>query len=259
MNKRLINKLRYFLRYYGITRIPAFLAAKFVPFLRNAQWFIEWKESAIDRRFGIQTVGNVEVEDLDYGGESQKHAVEYCPSSGISLGVILEELGIVYSEFTFVDFGCGKGRVLCLAAEFPFASVSGVELSPTLCDLAQQNISRMHESFGKCGDMDCTCEDATLYRLPDTPLVLYFFNPFGSEILSQVMRNVEHSLQNHPRKSIVIYSNPVHCDLFDKSALWEEHELKYGPTPESWAVYRSVRPLKPDSSLMKPVADTTHS
>ena len=38
----------------------------------------------------------------------------------------------------FVDFGCGKGRVLLLAAGFGFARITGVEFAKELCDIAKE-------------------------------------------------------------------------------------------------------------------------
>jgi len=45
---------------------------------------------------------------------------------------VLEKLSINHSEFTFIDFGSGKGRVLFLASEYPYKKIIGVELARML-------------------------------------------------------------------------------------------------------------------------------
>ena len=42
----------------------------------------------------------------------------------------------------FVDFGCGKGRVLFLAARYRFARIIGVELSERMAEQARRNLAR---------------------------------------------------------------------------------------------------------------------
>jgi trans-aconitate methyltransferase len=47
----------------------------------------------------------------------------------------------------FVDVGCGKGRILLLAVEHGLNRVVGIEISPTLCKIAEKNIA----GFSECG------------------------------------------------------------------------------------------------------------
>src|SRR5438045_1688063 len=44
-----------------------------------------------------------------------------------------------YSQYTFIDVGSGKGRVLFVAAEYPFRKVMGVEFSNALHDAGVAN------------------------------------------------------------------------------------------------------------------------
>lgn len=235
---RMRNQLRYFLRYYGASRGVSFLLPKLFPGLRRSQRLINWKESAFDQKFGVNTVGCVKVDDLDIGPEARTQAVEYCPTSGIMLGIILEELGIDHSQFSFVDFGCGKGRVLCLAAEFPFKEIIGVELSRGLCDAADQNTTQMFEQRKKCRNIRVENVDAILFEFPPTPLFLYFFNPFGKDVMQEVLSRVVLSWQSANREVLIVYSNPVHRGLLDESDSWKEHVLQHGSLNDQWVIYR---------------------
>ncbi len=49
----------------------------------------------------------------------------------------LSALGPV-ERYDFLDLGCGKGRALIVAAEFPFRAITGVELSPALAAIARR-------------------------------------------------------------------------------------------------------------------------
>ena len=52
----------------------------------------------------------------------------------------------------------------------------------------------------KCFEIESICTDATAFRFPDGPLVIYLFNPFPeSGNASDVFANLEQSLRLHPR------------------------------------------------------------
>lgn len=75
----------------------------------------------------------------------------------------------------FIDYGCGKGRMLMLALERGFARVLGIEVIPELAAVAGRNTLR----FGtRC---EVIVGNAGEVRLPDDTTVIYAFNPFGSD------------------------------------------------------------------------------
>ena len=55
----------------------------------------------------------------------------------------MARLDVDHSEFTFVDYGLGKGRVLMLATEYPFKRIVGVEFSESLDRTARQNLTKL--------------------------------------------------------------------------------------------------------------------
>ncbi len=72
-----------------------------------------------DNKFGIKTSGVVEVQNQD--------SVHYATFSYHTIFHILNHLKFNKSDI-FIDLGCGKGRVLCCAAQFKLGKVIGVEL-----------------------------------------------------------------------------------------------------------------------------------
>jgi SAM-dependent methyltransferase len=121
--------------------------------------------------------------------------------------------GMDYSQYTFVDMGSGKGRMLFVAAEYPFRRVIGVEFSNDLHEEALTNIKRYKYRGRRCADIESVHADAAEFEFPNENLVVYMFNPFGPEVMKRMLANLERSLERHPRHVIVMMLWPEHADL----------------------------------------------
>ena len=97
-------------------------------------------------------------------------------------------------EFTFVDLGSGKGRTLLMASEYPFRRIVGVEILPELHRAAEENICAFRESTGRGAQIEAILADACEYDLPETPLVVYLFNPLLEAGLRRVVSRLTESL-----------------------------------------------------------------
>src|SRR4029450_218589 len=87
--------------------------------------------------------------------------VLYVPSAWHVLPRALRYLGVSDRD-TFVDFGCGKGRVVHQAARRPFRRVIGVEISPHLAEIARTNLAaRRHEH--RCRNVEIVVSDVAEY------------------------------------------------------------------------------------------------
>jgi len=111
-------------------------------------------------------------------------------------------------EFTFIDLGSGKGRTLLMASDYPFHRIVGVELLPSLHQIAQENLSRYKSESQQCFAVESVCADATSFPLPEEPLLLYLFNPFLESGIRRTVENLKISLELHPRPAYVLYHNP---------------------------------------------------
>jgi SAM-dependent methyltransferase len=137
------------------------------------------------------------------------------------------------NDYTFVDFGSGKGRALFMAAELGFGHVWGVELRPELHERALTNIkvcSRVDTSAIASINMD-----ASLFEFPDHNLVLFFFNPFGREVMSKVLTNLSRSLQQRVRDVWIVLHDSTCCDLVD-----ELPRFRLQIAQQGHRIYRSV-------------------
>ena len=133
----------------------------------------------------------------------------YQPTDPALFHELLAKLKIDFREFVFIDIGSGKGRVLLLAADYPFRRVIGVELLPALHRVAEENIRKYQGPWQKCFAIEALCGDASEFRFPPDPLVVYLFNPLPVDGLRELLANLERSLQQKPRPVYVIYHNPL--------------------------------------------------
>lgn len=133
----------------------------------------------------------------------------YQPTDPALFHEMLQGLLINFPDFTFIDLGSGKGRVLLLAADYPFRRILGVELLSELERVAQENLRNYASSSQKCFSVESVCADARNFSFPAEPTVLYLFNPLPESGLRQVMANLDQSMREHPRPVYVLYHNPL--------------------------------------------------
>lgn len=133
----------------------------------------------------------------------------YQPTDPALFHEMLASLTIDFREFTFIDIGSGKGRVLLMAADYPFQRILGVELFPALDRIARQNIRDYRSDSQRCFAIEAMCADARAFAFPPQPTILYLFNPLPEAGLAEMMKNLEASLREHPRQVFMLYHNPL--------------------------------------------------
>lgn len=154
---------------------------------------------------GLHTGGrDFEREHLEIG------RLGYAASAWRTLPRALRHIG-VSADDVFIDFGCGKGRVVHQAAKRRFRKVIGVEISPALADVARDALEARRGQH-RCKDVEIVVADAREYPVPDDLTVVYFFHPFFGETLDIVLGNLVESLDRNPRRMSIIYSHPLSGD-----------------------------------------------
>ena len=81
-----------------------------------------------DLEHNIETSARIHETDLEIADPNWIHASAYFPTPSRFLKEALAGLDIRFEDFTFVDLGSGKGRVLFMASEFSFRKIIGVEI-----------------------------------------------------------------------------------------------------------------------------------
>ena len=138
------------------------------------------------------------------------------------------------NQYTFVDLGSGKGRMLLMAARHGFKKLRGVELRQELHEQACRNF-RQYNRNG-CS-MESLNLDAASYEFPDDKLVLFFFNPFSSTVMQKVLDNLCHSLERSFRDVWLALQDPSWAHLVD-----ELPQLKLQAAGRGYRIYRSHLP-----------------
>jgi SAM-dependent methyltransferase len=146
-------------------------------------------------------------------------------------------------SFTFVDLGCGKGRPMLVASEFPFRDIVGVELSASLVGIAERNAELLAQRFPQRTRVRVALADATRFAFPAGNLVIFLANPFGDDGIAGVAAAVDRAIANEPGRVVyVVYYNPVAGHRFDASPLLRRYfaaslpcgadEVGFGPTTD---------------------------
>jgi Methyltransferase domain len=158
-----------------------------------------------ERPFGVNTRGAVELDDLAVDSQRRTLGHAYTATPNLLVETLLSNLPADLTAFSFVDFGSGKGRVLLAASHHPFRQVVGVEFSPELHQIAQDNIRRYISLTRRCQDVRSVCADAAAYELPHGDCVLFFNNPFAEPVFDQVLDNVRAAYERSRPKLYVLY------------------------------------------------------
>jgi 16S rRNA G966 N2-methylase RsmD len=187
----------------------------------------------------LDTGGIVEVENLDLSDEKKLSATRYEAASEYEFRDVLERLKIPYNEYNFIDYGSGKGAILATAATYPFKSVVGVEHSFMLHEIAQKNIEELkRRQIVASHDLDAVHGDATTYRLPVEPHILYLYNSFDADILASVVDRITVDLADIRGPNYFLYNNPMHHEVLDGNDKFQKISSPFGG---KWMVY-SINP-----------------
>lgn len=166
-----------------------------------------------DRRFRVDTAGVTQLAGLTCNSNNKVHGVWYEPTPLRTLKCMFSMLPGDLSDFTFIDFGSGKGRTLLYASNYTFRSIVGVEFAKELHDVAVRNVSTYRSRHQRCKAITPVCGDAAQFVLPEEKCVLYFFHPFREEVMRRVLANIEESYRRCPRKLFILYYHPQLNDL----------------------------------------------
>lgn len=124
---------------------------------------------------------------------------------------VLRRLDLGPSDI-FVDVGCGKGRVLCLAAQHQMTRVIGVEYSAELARMARENARRVRHRRTPVEVAAMPAEEFDY----SSATALYFFNPFEAEILDVVLAKIHVDRGTRPLRLAFVMESPAQEAVFQK-------------------------------------------
>lgn len=172
---------------------------------------IDGRPDSFDVEYAVDTTAAKSLFDLDINSPHESTGVGYHASPVEVCRELLESLPIRYEEFTFVDLGAGKGRVLLIASRFSFKRIIGVEFARELVETARENIRR----FGSPAEI--VHEDVARYTFPCDNLAVYLYNPFGPVVLRSVLNSLR-EISRAGREVYLLYLNPKHSSCVEEFA-----------------------------------------
>jgi hypothetical protein len=191
-------------------------------------------ESEFDRKFHVDTGGEIHLSELDIQSPNSAFGNSYQPSPPKIFFEMLGTIDIPHGDYTFIDFGSGKGLVLLLASTYSFRRIIGVEFSPQLHRIAEQNIRNYQNPSRRCWNIELLLGDVVDYRIPEEPVVLYLFNPFNEKLVELLVANIRRSLEVKPRPVFVLYKNPIANAVFEKQEFLQTVKIT-----EQYAIYKN--------------------
>ena len=189
-----------------------------------------------DIRYGVETTKRVHLSDLQIDSPNWSYAEGYWPTPPSVFTDALLGLNLRFEDFTFIDLGSGKGRVLLMASDYPFREIIGVEFSPELRAIAEQNILNYRNPSQACKNIHTYCTDFTLFEFPDGPLFVFLYNPSSEGITTKLAENLARSLREKPRPLWVLYVTPAY-DVFTSGRPLTLNPVKTGA---HYALYRNA-------------------
>lgn len=203
-----------------------------------------------DLQYGVNTSGFLTPRKLASGHPHDSHITAYWGTAPSLLnGAVCHWIAtlpatLAIEDYTFIDIGCGKGRAVMLASEFPFRRVIGIELNPALTEIARQNLVRWQLSPHPCASLEILNLDALAIPLPRSPTLIYLFNPFDAHVTELLLDRIRELSIDRSSPIDVIYARPEYANLFRRipnmQLLWDG-EIPFTPEETSADFVRTLR------------------
>lgn len=192
-------------RVYGPIGIVRLVGRRLKSGPRSAAYF----QHPFDEKFGVETAGNEDIFDMiippGTPRETQLYATRNQATPPELFTQMIASSPLQPDGSLFLDVGCGKGRMLLLASDYPFATIMGVELATNLAVIAARNVERYRSQSQRCREIHVVAGDATQVEFPPLPTVLFMANPFVGPVLVRFLERLEASLKTDPRPMVILY------------------------------------------------------
>ena len=171
-------------------------------------FYLKFDNIFFDLRYGIDSSQNVSLDKLNFQITNKREGVEYGTIAPYFIQKILELVKFDTSDI-FVDLGCRKIIKKIIASKFNFKKVIGIEFSPELYLIAQNNIGNcLSNNHFNTEKINLIQKDVLEYVFNHHETVFYLYNPFSNKILNMICDQIKGSLIINPRRIIIIYVNP---------------------------------------------------
>ena len=184
--------------------------------------FTVYHEIKGEKKYQIDTIRIDNLQHQKIKSNNLKHASIYQATNYFIIEKAFEFLRNDNANHYIVDFGCGRGRVLVVAAFYGFKKITGIDFGESLCREAELNIEKIKPLFPQT-NFEIICDDAVNYSIENDTNVFFFFNPFDEIVMLQIVKNILSSLKKNARKIYIVYINPLHKEIFLSAGFQEEY------------------------------------
>ncbi len=188
-------------------------------------WFTVLHEIRGEKKYHINTSRLNNLKKLSIKGDNIENAAIYQGANYYLLENVFEYLQSINANKNITDFGCGKGRVLAVAAYYGFTKITGIDFAKELCDEAIKNITPAQLKFPE-KIFTVIHANAVDYKIESDTNVFFFFNPFDEVVMLAVAKNILKSLKENPREVYVVYLNPLHKEIFLSAGFEQIYHLE---------------------------------
>ncbi|MBK5273248.1 MAG: class I SAM-dependent methyltransferase [Bacteroidia bacterium] len=166
-------------------------------------------------KYGIRTFAPVKLTDLTITNADITKSSSYEAVNYYMLEKLLTEFCRLSSSTSIVDLGCGKGRVMVVAAHFGFTQITGIDFAKELCEEASANMKKIEKKYQGLKWKVITANVLDYKILPEDS-VFFMFNPFVEETLASFLDKLDESCSLFPRKIYFLYASPQHTSALQK-------------------------------------------
>ena len=196
------------------------------------------QDKIFETRYGLDTADALFLDELDFSASDTEHANDYWPTRIRHLTKLFEEINIATDGLGFVDFGCGKGRILFFVTRYNFSKIVGIELSNDLTIVARNNMEKFCEKKTVNTPIEILNMNALDYETGGDDHVYYFFRPFDDVVMKAVIDNILESLTQSPRLIWIIINNTTYDSLLNNyTQLKKTHTFYYAAA--NFVVYKN--------------------
>ena len=167
-----------------------------------------------ERKYRIYTTGFKTAES--------KRNHHYQAASYTILKRLFKSLSPLAKNHAFYDIGCGKGRVLFMAAQFGFKNRYGIELDEALLKDTKANLQSA-PSDDKNGKLTLIQGDVLNYTFENQASVYFLFNPFHADVMNGFIDKV---LLTNKHACYFVYMNPIYSNVFTQRKIPIQKTIK---------------------------------
>jgi precorrin-6B methylase 2 len=178
-----------------------------------------------DRRHHIETNRQVPRDDLTgMPSRTRRHAGDYSPTNPALFARIVRASRLDPHNFSFVDLGSGKGRVVIMATGYGFRRVVGIEADKVLHEIAETNLTRA--GLKPNANVSAVHGDARTAPLPPGHLFVFMYSPFRGPTFEAVAKRLAELAREPGRAVFIAYSADWEAEALERTGAFTRLRLR---------------------------------